>query len=73
MSEIIGFRLTLDTAEEFFKRCMERKAETKAERIAILEELKAECLGIAVTEKDLSLLLKGKKVLEIKRREDEEI
>lgn len=38
----IAWTMTSDTAMEFFKRCMERKAETESERAAILEELAKE-------------------------------
>lgn len=38
----IAWTMTSDTAMEFFKRCMERKAETEPERAVILEELAKE-------------------------------
>ena len=67
MTDPIGFRMDLDTAEIFFKRCLERKAETEIERISILQELVAEMRALKVTEEDLSKLTKGKKVLRVSR------
>lgn len=36
---IKGFMMSLDDAEEFFKRCAEAKANTHAERMAIMNQL----------------------------------
>ena len=60
-----GFRLDVDTAEEFFKRCEARKAVTREERTAILEELVRELRAIKLNEKDLVNQMRGKKVLKI--------
>lgn len=60
-----GFRLDVDTAEEFFKRCEARKAVTREERTAILEELVRELRAIKLNEKDLKNQIRGKKVMKI--------
>jgi hypothetical protein len=62
-----GFRMDLDTAEEFFKRCTEREAVTETERIAILRELVQELRAIKLNETDMQRQLRGKKVLRIKK------
>lgn len=73
MSEdIAGFRLDIDTAEEFFRRCAARKAETREERVAILKELVYELRAIKLTGQDLKRHLRGKKVLKIESRPKEE-
>jgi len=66
MTEPIGFRMNLDTAEAFYKRCIERKAESREERMKVLEELVAEMRALKVTEEDIAMLSKGKKILRIK-------
>lgn len=38
----LAWTMTAETAMEFFKRCMDRKAETEQERGKILEELAKE-------------------------------
>lgn len=60
-----GFQMNLETAEEFYRRCVERKAETELERVAILQELVAELRAIKLNAKDLKNQVRGKKVLEI--------
>jgi hypothetical protein len=60
-----GFRMNLDTAEEFFLRCMAKKATTVTERLAILEELKRELRVVKLDEKDMKRQIRGKKVLRV--------
>lgn len=60
-----GFRLDVDTAEEFFRRCEARKAISKEERTVILEELVKELRAIKLNDKDLKNTLRGKRVLKI--------
>lgn len=55
-----GFRMNLDTAEEFFKRCIERKADTEEARIVLLKELQAELRVIKLTEADLERMARIK-------------
>lgn len=62
-----GFRMNLDTAEEFYLRCMARKAVTEEERLAILRELVQELRAVKLNEKDLKRQLRGKKVLVVKK------
>lgn len=38
----IAWTMSVDTALEFYKRCIERKAETEQEKVAILTELAQE-------------------------------
>lgn len=66
MSE--GFQMNVDTAEEFFKRCIDRKASTEAQRVAILEELVNELRAIRLNEKDIANQLRNKKVLKVDPR-----
>lgn len=37
-----GFIMTVDVAEEFYRRCLEREAVTELEKIKILDELARE-------------------------------
>lgn len=67
MNEIIGFQLTLDLLEEFYRRCIETGAETKEAKIKILKELKA----VGLNETDLKRRIKGKKVLTIKHSNED--
>ena len=60
-----GFRMNVDTAEEFFLRCMARKAVTQEDRLAILKELVKEFRVVKLNEKDIKNQLRGKKVLKI--------
>ncbi len=64
---IEGFRMDLDTLEEFYTRCMARNANTEAERLAIMRELVGELRAIKLNEKDIKNQLRGKKVLHVKR------
>lgn len=66
-NEIIGFRMNLDTAEEFYKRCIEREAVTDKEKIAVLKELVTELRAIKLSEQDLKRQIKGKRILRIKK------
>jgi hypothetical protein len=61
-----GFMMNLDVAEQFFKRCAEAKAETKAERLAIMAQLIHEENVKILDEKGLKKTLAGKKVLRVK-------
>lgn len=54
-------------AEEFFLRCMERKADTIEEREQIMEDLVKELKAIRMTDTDLHRYLKNKRVLHVKR------
>jgi hypothetical protein len=63
-----GFRMNVDTAEEFFLRCVARKATTEKERLAILNELVQELRTVRLNEKDLKRQLRGKKVIVVKRK-----
>lgn len=60
-----GFRMDVDTAEEFFRRCETRGAITREERTAILKELVYELRAIKLNHKDLKNQLRGKKVLKV--------
>jgi len=60
-----GYRLDVDTAEEFFNRCAKRGAVTEAERVAVLEELVQELRAIRLNEKDIENQTRGKNVLKI--------
>jgi hypothetical protein len=64
-----GYRMNLDTAEEFFTRCEARKAITREERVAVLEELKKELRAVKLNDKDMKNQLRGKKVLKIESKE----
>jgi hypothetical protein len=66
---MIGFQLTPDAAMEFFQRCIERKANTLEERMAIMKELQKELRAIYLNEKDVERRIRGKKVLRIKPKE----
>lgn len=66
MSEPIAYRLDLDTAEEFYRRCAARGAETREARMVILKELVYEMRALKLTQQDLKMLTKGKKILHIK-------
>lgn len=67
---IEGFRMDLDTAYEFYKRCGERNANTEESRIAILQELQKELRVIKLNEQDLKNTLRGKNVLVVKKEEN---
>jgi len=60
--------MNLETAEEFFRRCLARKATTEQERLVILKELQQELRVIKLNERDLQNQLRGKKVLRIKSK-----
>jgi hypothetical protein len=60
-----GFRLDVDSLEEFFLRCIARKAETREERMIVLKELVYELRAIKLTGQDVKRMMKGKKVLKI--------
>ena len=64
-----AYRLTLEAAEEFYKRCAERRAITEPERVAILDELMHELRAIKLNEKDIENQIRGKNVLHIKSEE----
>lgn len=61
-----GFRMDLETAEEFYRRCIAREAKTEEERYMILNELVYELRAIKLNEQDLKNNLRGKKILRIK-------
>lgn len=61
-----AFRMDLDTAEEFYRRCIVRKAATRKEKMEILKELVYELRAIKLNEWDLKNTIRGKKVLRIK-------
>lgn len=61
---------TLGQAEEFFKRCVERKAESREARLEILAEMAKERRMFAIDEKQLAKRLEGKKVLHIKNKKE---
>jgi hypothetical protein len=63
----IGFRLDLDSTEEFFRRCIARKADTIEERMMILNELVYELRALKLNEEDLKKLTKGKKIMHVKK------
>jgi len=60
--------MDLETAEEFYRRCTERNAVSESQRIAILKELVKELRVIRLNEKDIQNQVRGKKVLEIRRK-----
>jgi hypothetical protein len=64
--EKMNFLLTLDTAEEFWGRCLKRNACTYEERIVIMEEMMAERKAFKQTDEQIRKRLTGKKVLRIK-------
>ena len=64
-----GFCMNLETAEEFYSRCLARNAVTEKERVAILKELVAELRAVKLNEKDISNRLRGKNVLRIGPKE----
>ena len=68
-----GYAMSLDTAERFFKLCLEREAVTQAERLHILHELFMEDKALPMTDLDVKLLArdikkKGGEVVMIKGR-----
>lgn len=70
MKPIVGFQLNLEMAEEFFLRCMDRKANTLPEREAILRELVKEYKAIGLNEDDLRRKLSAKRVMRIKSKDN---
>lgn len=63
---VAGFLTTLEQAEEFFKRCLDKEAVTLPERLAILEQMQKERRVFAQSEKQLEARLNGKNVLRVK-------
>ena len=68
-----GFAMSAETAEKFFRLCLEREAVTQAERLHILNELFMQEEAMPMTELDIKLFsrdikTKGGKVLTIKSR-----
>jgi hypothetical protein len=62
-----GFMMTPEVAEDFFRRCIARGAETEKERIAILQEIVMELRAIKLNEQDIKNQIRNKKVLHIKK------
>lgn len=62
---IDGYLTTVDQAEEFFRRCMENKAETLEERLEILRQMEIEHRVFPQTEEQIKKRIKGKKVLRV--------
>ena len=62
-----GFRMDVDTMEEFFRRCAARKAKTRNERMAVLKELVYELRAIKLTGQDVVRHLKGAKLVRVKK------
>jgi hypothetical protein len=67
-----GYLINLETMEEYFNRCEERKAVTREEREAILVELVKELRAIKLNDKDMKNQLRGKRVLKIESKEEPE-
>lgn len=63
-----GYLTTVDQAEEFFRRCGEKKAETLEERLEILRQMGIEHRVFHQTEEQIKKRIKGKKVALVKRR-----
>jgi len=72
----IAWEMTVDTALEFYKRCVERNAETEEERMEILAELAKEGKMTSVTSskntKEEYIREKAKhfKILKITKKDD---
>ena len=66
-----GYRLNLDTAEEFFTRCAARNAITREERTAVLAELVKELRAIKLNDKDMKNQLRGKNIFVIGKKPNE--
>ena len=62
--------MTPEVAEDFFRRCLARGAETEKERIAILQEIVVELRAVKLNEKDIRNQLRNKKVLHIKKESE---
>ena len=71
MNELVGFMMTLEVAEDFYRRCIARNAHSEAERMVILNEIVNELMAIKLTKQDLKRQLKGKKILHVKRSDNE--
>jgi hypothetical protein len=67
----IGFRLTPENAEEFFKRCIDRNAETLEAKMAIMEELIKELRALYLNPQDLRRIVRNKRILVIKPESEE--
>lgn len=58
-------------AEEFFRRCMEQKAETLEERLAVMEQMVKERRCFVQNEEQIKKRIKGKRVLRINAKPTE--
>jgi hypothetical protein len=66
-----GFLMSVEIAEKFYTRCLEREAVTEKERIQILEELVEEESGKirSISEEGLKATMHGKNVLVVKGKQ----
>ena len=72
----VAWTMSVDTALEFYRRCIERNAKTEQEKVAILTELAQEgrMTSVTVTNKTKQEFIDDKakhfKVLEIRRKNE---
>lgn len=66
-----GFIMSVEIAEKFYTRCLEREAVTEKERIQILEELVKEESGKIrpISEEGVKAIVDGKNVLVVKGKQ----
>ncbi len=62
-----GFLMTLEIAEKFYKCCLEKEAITEEERLKVMNELIHEEKIKILKEQQIKDLVKGKKVLHVKK------
>lgn len=66
----MSYLTTLDQAEEFFKRCMERNADSREARMKILEEMATERRVFALSEEALHKRLNGRRILKVEGKKE---
>lgn len=63
-----AFLMTLAQAEEFYRRCMEEKAETLEQRLEVMKKMIEERRAFPQTEEQVNKRLQGKKVLYVRNK-----
>jgi len=61
-----GFVMSLEVAEKFFQRCIDKEAVTEKERLAVMNELIHEEKIKILKENQIADTLRGKNVLRVK-------
>lgn len=64
-----GFQMSLDDAMEFYRRCHEMGLVSEESRLALMSQMIHEKDIKVLTKERLSAILKGKKVLRIKKED----